>query len=200
MAKVKKETPAAPEVSPPRQGGSRSLLVLVPPLLNTLGLLGALGFLVYSTFLFKKKSITEESERERLALLQNHPAAPSASATLNFEPITVNIQSTPQRPDGADGTSTQLQGKLHYATIGFALDLKDSTQKDFVKSLSPLLLDRLISLVGQKQFHELTTVQGRYILHSQFLDEANKVVTSALVHLSKESLITNVYFTQFIVQ
>jgi flagellar basal body-associated protein FliL len=59
--------------------------------------------------------------------------------------------------------------------------------------------------MGHKQFHELTSVQGRYILKSQVLEIANQLWAKRQSPNGEnvpasDPLFTNLYFTQFIVQ
>lgn len=195
MAQKPKTAPSA-EAAPkaPRQP------LPIVPLLQTLAVLGAMGLLYYSKILYKKPSITEDGERERLAALRAKPAVPAVSGLVDFEPITVNIMATPDHPAPADGTSQQLQGKLHYATIGFSMEVRDKNQQDLIDAIRPLILDKLILILGKKQFHELTTVQGRYTLHSQILEVANQLALKLAISPAQENLVSNIFFTQFIVQ
>lgn len=170
------------------------------PLLNTIAILGALGLLTYSKLYFKRPPITEESERARLAEVHASPTPPPEPGYVNLEPLTVNISSNPTNPKPADGTSAQLQGKLHYVTVGISLEIRDKNQEDLIEEGKPYIIDKMISILGKKQFHELNQVQGRYILHTQIIDAVNQLINSLSPKPSKEGLITHVYFTQFFVQ
>ena len=117
---------------------------------------------------------------------------------MNFEPLTVNIASSPVEPKPADGTAKQIQGKLHYVNVGFALELRDSRQKDSLENLRPILQDKILSMLGRKQFQELTTVQGRYVLRTQIMELTNELAKKALA--TQDAVVTNVYFTQFLAQ
>jgi flagellar basal body-associated protein FliL len=124
-----------------------------------------------------------------------------------FDPTTINIASSPEAPKPADGTQTQLGGKLHYATVGFALEIEDADKKADVETIRPQITDHFLTLMGKKQFHELTSVQGRYILKSQVLEIANQLWAKRQSAGGNtpdapagDPLFTNLYFTQFIVQ
>lgn len=170
------------------------------PLLNTVALLGAIGLAVYSKILFKRPPITEKEERSRLVKLHSSPTPAPKPVSVSFGPITVNIQSNPSQPKPADGTFQQIQGKLHYVTLGFSVEIRDENQKDLLDAVHPILLDKIIYFVGKKTFHELTTVQGRYILQSSIHDMGNELINARMQKPLPEGLITHVYFTQFIVQ
>ncbi len=197
MAKEKTETPPEEPINP-NKGASISQLIV--PLLNSVALMATLGFIFYSKLLFKKAIITESTERERLLALHLKQNPTPVSTYISFDPITVNIKANPDQPLPMDGTSQQINGKLHFITLSFALEIRDAAQQDFIKAVTPLILDRLILILGRKYYSELTTVQGRYILHSQFLDQINPVIAPLLPQPTKEAVITNIYFTQFIVQ
>ena len=104
----------------------------------------------------------------------------------------MNIKSIPTVPLPAEGNSSQIQGKTHYARIGLTLELRNINEKGAVGENRPRILDELLTMLGNKQFNEISTVQGRYILRNEILDKINDMV--------KKPLVTNVFFTEFIVQ
>ncbi len=182
-------------------------LPLILGLVNAVVALAAVGFLFYSKFSFKRPSITEAAERSRLAAAEAGPPPAPTAALLTFDPITVNIQANPPVPKAADGTALQIKGKLHYATVGFSLEVRDQNHKEEVDQLRPILIDKLISLLGRKSFQELTTVQGRYVLRAQILELANRLLAehapAAAAEANaapKEAWVDNVFFIQFVVQ
>jgi flagellar basal body-associated protein FliL len=159
-----------------------------------------MGFFYYSKMMYKRPPITEEGERERLSKTYASPTPPPAPALVKFDPITINISPNPEEPKPADGTLAQLQGKLHYVTIGFSLEIRDEGQKELIEGIRPFILDQLIVALGKKKTHELTSVQGRYVLHAQLIDLVNKLVVTKTSFRSKEGLITNIFFSHFVVQ
>jgi flagellar basal body-associated protein FliL len=186
--------------SPPAEGGNGgSKMQLLLPLLNTVAILAVIGTLVYTRILFKRPSITEADERARIAqstvtsLQQNAPTP----GNMTFDPVTVNIESNPGHPRPADD-ERQIQGKMHYANIGFALELRDISTKDRLEPLRPLILDKVLAIVGRKSFQELTTVQGRYVVKTEILDATNEIAIRELK--SRDVPVMNVYFNRFIVQ
>jgi flagellar basal body-associated protein FliL len=167
-------------------------------LLNTGVLLGVGSFFIYSRFIYKRPSITEQSERHRLVSTHEKASTPARPGILQFEPFTVNIQSAPSQPKPADGTERQIQGKLHYATVSFTLILKDLQSQEFVEKIRLALMDRVLSTIGRKTFNELVTVQGRYILKNQLISIANQLSKEQIKN--SQPLVTQLYFTQFTVQ
>jgi flagellar basal body-associated protein FliL len=185
---------AAQVEAPVRAGPPKTPLILA--LVNTLAVMGALGFLIYTKVLFKRPSITETGERERLAELKAKPPAATAPGLISFDATTVNIQPTQVSPTEASGDSTRM--KLHYVTFEFSLEVNDLSRKEEVEELRPRIMDRLLSMMGRKTFAELTTVQGRYLLRSQIGEIVNALTSSE--DGSSAPLVTNVFFKQFIVQ
>lgn len=185
--------------APPPPAASKLPLILA--LVNSLTALGAAGLLFYTQLIYKRPVITEESERKRLAELHATPKAPPVPGSVDFEPTLINIASQPGQIRPADGSTRQIQGKLHYVTMGFSLEIRDVTRKGEVEELKPLIKDRIISILGRKQFHELNTVQGRYILKTQLLDAIN-----LLIEKRQEKppilgpLVTQFHFTHFVAQ
>lgn len=183
-------------------------------LLNTVLGLGAAGLLYYTKFVFKREVITEESERERLAKEKKLTDRNLLIASLSFEPVTVNIEATPSQARTMDGV--HYPGKLHYLTVGFVLEISDATRKNEVENLRPVIMDKLLSIVARKKIHELTNVQGRYLLRNQLIDSLNQLVLKVLGSgragggaesesayystLSQQGLVSNIYFTQFVAQ
>ncbi len=169
--------PAAPK-------GSKAPLLIA--LVNTLAIIAGLGTLVYTRMLYKRPTITEDSERERLAAKHAVPTTPATPGSVVFEPVTVNIESAPAAPKPDDGTSRQLQGKLHYATVGFSIQIKDVAQKALIEEVRPILMDRLLTTLSKKPFHELATVQGRYVLRTEILDLVNRVTAHMIMRTADE--------------
>ncbi len=160
---------------------------------------GTLSFFVYTQFFFKKPIISEKSERTHLMTLHTITPTSSIPILIPFPPITTNIEANPPSPLPAASTLAQIQGKLHYATIGFSIEIRDANEKALIESLQPHMSDQLIHMIGKKQFHELTQIQGRYILRAEFLESINQLIYKQKPSLH-EPLITHVYFTEFIVQ
>jgi Flagellar basal body-associated protein FliL len=194
---AQQNTPPAAGVPPGGEAPSQPLPIV--PLLNSITLLGALGFLVYSKVLYHRPAITEDGERARLEQLNAAPTA-TIPALVKFDPVTINIEPNPKAPKPADGTFEQIQGKLHYITIGFSIEIRDEMKSDLIENVRPIIMDKLGVILGKRRFHELTTVQGRFTLHSQILDMINQTVSSYHHAHLREPLATQLYFTQFLVQ
>jgi flagellar basal body-associated protein FliL len=186
---------------------------------NVLALLAAAGLLYYTRMVFKRPVITESGERARLAKMHASPLPPSIPMTIAFEPLTVNIEATPVAPKADEKSNQQIQGKLHYVTLGFSLEIRDSKRKEEIEELRPFLIDHLLHVLGHKKFQELNSVQGRYLLRTEIVNFANDYLEKHKLKgfakpteepkekeddstepAPKDILVTELYFNQFIVQ
>lgn len=180
--------------SAPKRSKGPVILVLV----NTLAIAGVAGLMVYTRLLYKRPAITEHSERAKLAQSHAVPAKPASPGVMRFDPITVNIESDPSNPKPAEQSNQAIQGKLHYASIEFYLELRDEGQKEKLEAVRAILVDKVISMLGKTNLPELITIQGRYVLKTKIMDEANKLAKTE--GGASDPLVSNVFFTNFVVQ
>ncbi len=177
-----------------------SKLPLVLALVNTLAVAGAVGALAYTRLMFKRPAITESGERRKIEAKLEKPAAPTKVAFVTFDTFTVNIKATPDRPAAGEGAQ-QVKGKLHYVTLGYALEIRDEDRAYQITNNKAKIMDKVLHLLGTKAFHELNSVQGRYVLRSEILDLANAIVTeTGQGNEEKKLLVTNVLLNNFTVQ
>ncbi len=158
---------------------------MILSLVNTLAAVGALGALIYTRLLFKRPPITETSERQKLVDKYQGPPRDSELEIVSFKQITANIAAAPSEPG-------KPEGKLHYATIGYALEVRTEEESYAIEGVKTQFNDALLQVLGKKSFTDLTSVHGRFLLRSEMIQMGNKF-------LEKPS-ITNVYFTHFVVQ
>jgi flagellar basal body-associated protein FliL len=149
---------------------------LIVVLLNTLALAGAGGMLVYTKVLFKRPPITEEAERERLLALHEKAHAPMIPGVVMFDSFTANIEPAPVRPEAVDANGQQIRGRLHYATMSFALELRDTNRASEIEDLRPRIMDAVLGVMGHKNFNELSSAQGRYMLRTEIVETINRLV------------------------
>ncbi len=158
---------------------------MILALVNSLAAIGALGAIIYTRILFKRPPITEQAERSKLAQKFEGPPKDSELAIVPFKQITANIASAASEPG-------KPEGKLHYATLGYALEARSEDEAFAIEDVKTQFNDALLQLLGKKSFTDLTSVHGRFLLRSEMIQMANRL-------LEKPS-ITNVYFTHFVVQ
>ena len=176
-------------------GKPKASIELILVLVNTIAVAAALGTFVYTKLMFKRPPITENVERAKLDAEKNKLATSGlTSALISFDPITVNIKTVTAENDNG----TPIQAKLHYVTVTFTGEIRDQRKKAVIEAIKATLADRIMNLIGKKSYNELTTVQGRYVLRTQMIDLANDQIQK--VTKEKDVVITNFYFTQFMVQ
>jgi flagellar basal body-associated protein FliL len=157
MSDEKPAEAAAP--SGPKESKLPMILLLVSFLTSTV----AMVVLIKTRVLYKRPVITEESERKRLEALAAATSKPALeSGLVAFDPVTINL--------------APVQGRSHYATIGFSLEIRDKTRQNDVEAVRALIMDKFLGLVGRKQPFELNNVQGRFVLRTELIDTANKVI------------------------
>lgn len=172
---------------------SRGALLLA--LLQSIVVVIAVLFLGYTRLIFKRPRITEQGERARLAQSQSQPKHDLVPATLKFDETVINL---------ALASETE-PAKLHYLTVTFTMEITDDRKKEAIETLRPILLDRFLSLLGRKKMEEINHPQGRYLLRNQMMDTANDILSTYLTEnhvIAPHSppLVSNIHFTQFVVQ
>ncbi len=202
--KTSSDAPAAPSAP-------KGPMILA--LLSTLATLGALGTLVYTRMLAKRPAITESLEREKIKKHNVKVQAGDNFGLVKLEPLTINIASDTDpkiagghsnspnpSPSGQPETKAPV-GQMRYIIVGITLEIRDKDEEKRFDPIKMVFMDRLITLFASKSFKELSTVQGRYILRSQITEQANELLTEYHgASLGEIPLVTNVYFTQFLVQ
>ncbi|MBC7691077.1 MAG: flagellar basal body-associated FliL family protein [Methylotenera sp.] len=188
---------AKPAAAPSQSGGSKLPLILA--LVNTVVVLAGLGTLVYTRVLYKKPPITEDGAREELEkkLAASAKKAKAVKALIKFEPMTVNIKATQSSAPQAAG-APPAPSKMHYVNVGFFLEIRDSDDESLIADIKPKFLDKLLQTLGNMNYEELTTVQGRYILRTKIVNLINQLANAG--QKNADPVATQVYFTDFVVQ
>jgi flagellar FliL protein len=163
-----------PVAAPKAKLSPQTLFVLV----NMLLMLAALGMLVYTKLLYKKPEIIEETELEKKKEELGKPLPLAEKSLMAFEQVTVNIAMT--------------QGKAHYATIAFSLELRDAEAAAIAKAKKAMIVDKMLQALAKRQVTELNTIQGKLLLKTQLMTEYNEVISPGAV--------TDIFFSNFILQ
>jgi flagellar basal body-associated protein FliL len=160
-------------------------LGLILGLVNTLVIAGVLGLFVYTKMIYKRPPITEAQQRKRLSSTQQKVEVvhnqkkgivPLDAITANLDPYT-----------GPDGKQ-----KLHYVSVSLSVEIRDEKEVHKFEEIKPIVLDQILQQLGKKKFEDLNQVQGRYLFRSAIIDATNAYL--------KEPVITEVYFTDFLLQ
>lgn len=190
---------ATPEGQAEKPARPKPSLLMIMGLANTVVALAAMGTFVYTRLLFKRPAITEAGERQKIEAMKKRLAnsEDTEEGSITFETVTVNLKPSLSGLE-APGPQGLSQGKIHYATVAFTMELKDVRKKAILEEYKPVLMDRFLSLMGRKTYSELNTVQGRYVLRSQLLDLANQLISAE----SEDGMgsVTQVFFNTFMVQ
>ena len=154
-------------------------------LVNTLVILAVLGLFVYTKMIYKHAPITEGQERQRLSKTEHKTEVMRSQkkGIVVLDPITANLDPY---------TDVDGKQKLHYIALSLAVEIRDEKEVSKFQSIKPIVLDQIIQQIGKKKFEDLNQVQGRYLFRSTIIDATNAYL--------KEPIVTEVYFTDFLLQ
>ena len=171
---------AAPK---PKRNLPPGLLLAV---VNSLVILGALGATVYTKMIYKKPTIDEAAEMQKIknvAAEKEEEEIDTEKPVLTFEQQTINIKPT--------------QGKPHFVTIAYAVELKNADAESAATQMKAALSDIVIKNLAKLEFSDLNTVQGKLLFKTQLVREFNE----KLKEVSKiEASVNDVYLSNFVIQ
>ncbi len=181
------------DAAPKKSVDVGSILVL----LNTMALLGVLGLAVYTKILYKRPKVTEEASRAELEKEQTKKQILSGAnkVLVKFDPIEANLKPSQIGPAVEGGPPVQL--KPHFVTMVMHLEILDPSFEPKMKDVTPKFTDQLLQAMGQTTVDELASVQGRFILRSKIAGMMNELVRTSK---NDPPVVTNVYFSDFVVQ
>lgn len=179
MAKDKKKEQTTEE---PKK---KSKLLLIIILLLVLGIIGGGGFFAYKKFFAKDKETkvekTEEAKDEKKDKgdkEKGEEAKPTLQTKLVQLPtILVNL---------ADPLGKR------YLKISIELEIKGKEPDKLIEQKMPIIKDTLILLLSSKTFDELSTLEKKYKLKMEIAQRLNQIL--------EKPIVTNVFFTEFLVQ
>jgi flagellar basal body-associated protein FliL len=167
--------------------------------LNTLGLLGLLGVLVYTKILYQRPKMTEPVEREKITQEFTTKPENMKKVLVSFEQINANLKPSPIGVSVPGGPPQKM--KSHTLSMILALELLDAEFEPVVKGRQAKFLDQLLRELGTTSVDELSTVQGRFLLRSKIAGIMNELVREEKkLPPSAPPVVTNVYFSDFVVQ
>lgn len=97
--------------------------------------------------------------------------------------------------DKAVVTTVQAEGRQRYAQAYLALESKDPEALEAAKLHMPLIRSQLVTVLGNSNFNELQTPEGRSSLAERMLTTVNQVLEQ-----EGEPAIKRVLFRNFVVQ
>jgi len=154
-------------------------------LVNTVVIVAVLGLFVYTKMIYKRRPITESQERQRLSKSEHKSEVVryQKKGIVPLDPITVNLDPY---------TDVDGKQKLHYIALSLSVEIRDENETKRFEEIKPIVLDQIIQQIGKKKFEDLNQVQGRYLFRSLIIDATNAYL--------KEPVVTEVYFTDFLLQ
>jgi flagellar basal body-associated protein FliL len=187
---------AKPDSAPPKKPLPLGMILGA---MNTLAILGLLGVLVYTQILYKRPVITEAVEREKVVQEFSKKPNEMTKVIVSFEPIQANLKPSPIGVQVPGGPPQQM--KAHFLNTTLAMELLDTEFESDVKGRLPKFLDQLLRELGDTTVDELSTVQGRFLLRSKIAGMMNELVREEKkLPPTSTPIVTNVYFSDFIVQ
>ena len=160
-------------------------LGLILGLVNTVVIAGVLGLFVYTKMVYKRPSITESQERQRLAKTQHKAEVVKSlkKGLVPLSPITANLDPY---------TDANGKQKMHYIALSLTVEIRDEKEIKKFEEIKPIIHDQILQQLGKKKFEDLNQVQGRYLFRSSIIDATNAYL--------KDQIVTEVYFTDFLLQ
>jgi flagellar FliL protein len=73
-----------------------------------------------------------------------------------------------------------------------SIEVRDEKEIPKFENIKPVIQDQIIQHLGKKTFEDLNQVQGRYLFRSLIIDASNAYL--------KESVVTDVFFSDFLLQ
>lgn len=145
-------------------------LIIIAVLVITLG---AGGFLGWSMFIKKDKTKdrTQESGSQAEVIKE--------TATYALDTFIVNLLSR-------SGTGKR------YLKTGMILEINDKLQSELLDKNKPQIRDSILIFLSNKTLKEISSMEGKIELKQSLMLRINQIVGEAIV--------SNIYFTEFVVQ
>lgn len=183
MADEKKDEAAAAAAMGPKTIMGMTIPVLALIAANLIVMLGGVGYIVYVGMVYKPKPITEaQVVAEVTKKIEKKTANAETDGDIHveaFSEMTVNLK-------------TGAGGKNHYATIEPAIECSNAACVDQVREFKAKIEDLIQTKIASKSFTELNALETRFRLRHEIIQEMNTFIT--------EGAVTNLYFTNFVVQ
>lgn len=160
-------------------------LPLILGLVNTVAIAAVLGLFVFTKVIYKRPAITESKERQRLAANNQKVVLVNTGKRgfIPLDPIAANLDPFMD----VDGKQ-----KMHYVSLAMSVEVRDEKEISRFEQIKPFIQDQIIQQLGKKKFEELNQVQGRYLFRSLIIEASNAYL--------KDPVVTEVYFTDFLLQ
>ena len=141
---------------------------------------GAGGFFAFKMFFAKTPPPKPDNASQTAQKAQAAPVAPKKNEILpmvDLDPFIVNLADKDTR---------------RYLKVKMSLEVSDKKVEEEVKKRMPEIRDIITLLLSSKTYADLSTIDGKLALKAAIVNRLNSIIVSGRV--------TNVYFTEFVVQ
>ncbi|RLC30710.1 MAG: flagellar basal body protein FliL [Deltaproteobacteria bacterium] len=84
------------------------------------------------------------------------------------------------------------RGATRYLRVTMDLELSSDETKAEIENRLPQIRDTILTIVPAKSSKEITTIEGKKALRDEIMDKLNSFL--------KDGSVTNIYFTEFVIQ
>jgi len=177
MAEKEKE---AQQEEQEKKGGGFLKIIIIGVIALVIGMAG--GIFVYKTFLAPKPApvAKDNATNNQVAQKSAPPVAPKKEEilpTIDLDPFIVNLADRETR---------------RYLKVKMSLEVSNDKVEEEVKKRMPEIRDTITMLLSSKTYADLSTVDGKMALKAAIMNRLNAILVSGKV--------TNVYFTEFVIQ
>ncbi len=152
---------------------TKMLIIIIGAAVLIMGSIGTGFFLMWSKVnAINTQAIAAEGEGEPEA-----PAAPKIGPIHALDTFIVNL---------AD------EGGARYLRTTMKLELADDQSLNFVEERLPLIRDSILMTLPTKKYEDISTVEGKKTLRDELIAKLNVIMVPGSV--------SNIYFTEFVVQ
>jgi flagellar FliL protein len=171
---IKNNEVEAPEKS--KKGILKWLILLV-----LLAALGGGGFFAYQHFFASKVALQD-------------PATPGASAGSQEEKLADNAGSQQSQMFSMPSFVVNLADPLgrRYLKMSLDIEVRDEAALEKTEQSMPRIKDSLLLLLSSKSYTDLSSMEDKLALKNEILSRLNQIVGNGTI--------SNVYFTEFIIQ
>ncbi len=175
MADEEKKAQEAQE-EPKKKGGFLKILIiaLIGIIIGAAG-----GFFAFKMF-FKPAPPPVDNKTQTAQKKAPPPVAPKKNEILpivDLDPFIVNLADRDTR---------------RYLKVKMSIEVSDKKVAEEVKKRMPEIRDIITLLLSSKTYNDLSTIDGKLALKTAIVNRLNSIIISGRV--------TNVYFTEFVVQ
>jgi len=84
------------------------------------------------------------------------------------------------------------KGGNRFLRVTMGLEMKDEKLSEELDKRLPQIKDAVLMIMPSKKTHEIDTVKGKLALRNELIEKINSILTTGQI--------TNIYFTEFIIQ